>query len=1458
MGLFNTSQASHVAGGDIQYSCIGQDSFLITANFFRDCSGITAPTTITATINSTCGQSLTATLQLVNPGGTEVSQLCDAEIGNSECNGGSLPGMQQYIYEAIVVLSPPCNTWTISYSVNARNPSVNVPNSQSLNFYVEATLNSVTAPCNNSPTFTAQPIPYVCAGQQVDYSYGVTELDGDSLHFFIDAGSSAQNTPLTYGPGFSATTPIPGINIDPQTGQLTFTVPTTTGNYIVVVCVEEYDPATGQLKGTVCRDIQFIVQTCTNLQPSLAGGGIQNFSGTGVQIDSNSVEVCVGNNFSFDIQFNDPDPNDTVDLTHNIAQVLPGATVTVTPGNPATLTVSWLATPVPGNFLIFNVEAQDDACPVAGISAANFDITIIPATYAGPDQTICLGSQSAPLSAVGGSMFTWNVISGDPINPSNFSCNPCANPVASPSVTTTYQVVSNLSGTCVNVDTVTVFVAPDYDITLPPDTLICSIQDIQLYANPDQSGQYTWQWSQGSSLNFDTVQAPIANPSENTTYVVTVTSSLGCVKSDTVTVSLSPPFPPNITMGPVDPNDTIVCIGDQVPLATNLGDLTPTSCGLATSACIGVTQQGTLGTGTATNTGTSFPAPYGNFYWGARHQMLFTAAELNAAGITGGKISSLAFDVATVGATQNFQQFEIKMGCTNISQLTSWQTGLSTVLPGATHTVTTGWNNHQFATPYDWDGVSNIIVEVCFNNSSYVSNGNSQTRYTTTTFPSVIYYRADNANVCSTAGFVTQSSNRPNVRFDYCTGADPLAFNYAWDVGNGLDGDTTVFPGGSGAGFYDYTVYVSDTFGGCIDTITTQIEVVTQFDAGFEFDDPLCINGGLDTASVIIAGGAFSGTGIIDTALGIFDPTVSGVGNTPITYTIFGNCGNDSTIGVEVIPLPDATITSSDEYCVAGGPYQFTANTAGGTWSGPGISSTGSYNPANLGLGTFMITYTLNQPCFNQDSILIQNILPYNPEIDQVNYFICASDTADTLTFTVPTGGNYGTGPFDVTWSGPGIVDPVNGVFNASLAGAGIHTITVTVAEPNGSCAGDDTYDITVYELPDASFSSTVRCDDVTSNQPIIPATPGIGTWTVTPIAPTTATFNPNQIVPAQLGAGTWELTYELTDNNGCFNSFTDTFRIAESPQPPVLEDLSFCAGDSLVLSVQSLDPDSVVWYDAATTQRPADSIGTGVPFNYGLAEDPALTGDVTVWVTQSNFGCESEPIEWVLPVRPSPNADFTVTYTDTLGVQQTVPAGTPATGYAPFSVQFATANPQPNEGYIWAFWLGCDGSIVNNSGCPCPPNIEFDTLDDGSLDPTTVYPVQSYTYGCEGFYPSALIVENEFGCRDTAQSPIEVLGSKMVPNVFTPNGDGNNDMFQVVRTGLVDYKLSIYNRWGRLVYEQSRSCVGGEPDCGWDGSVNGGEQATDGIYFWVLVGKTTAGADIKEKGNVTLIGSGN
>ena len=177
----------------------------------------------------------------------------------------------------------------------------------------------------------------------------------------------------------------------------------------------------------------------------------------------------------------------------------------------------------------------------------------------------------------------------------------------------------------------------------------------------------------------------------------------------------------------------------------------------------------TLGTGTIQNTPTSYPAPYGNWYNGARHQMLITAAEMNAAGVNGSiDFQSLAFDVVQVQGTPLID-FEIKMGNYSGSALTGWvTTGLSTVYYSPAYTETLGWNVHSFQTPFQWDGTSNIIVEVCFNNWPNGYTNNAIVQQTTYSSTRTIYYHSDSdGNLCANNGaFATVSNNRPNMQFN--------------------------------------------------------------------------------------------------------------------------------------------------------------------------------------------------------------------------------------------------------------------------------------------------------------------------------------------------------------------------------------------------------------------------------------------------------------------------------------------------------------------------------------------------------------------------------------------------------------------------------------------------------------------------------------------------------------------
>jgi len=182
----------------------------------------------------------------------------------------------------------------------------------------------------------------------------------------------------------------------------------------------------------------------------------------------------------------------------------------------------------------------------------------------------------------------------------------------------------------------------------------------------------------------------------------------------------------------------------------------------------------TIGNGTVVNTNTSYPAPYGNYYYGARHQFLILASELNAAGLSPGQIMSAAFNVATVQGTA-LQGFTIKIGHTSLNALTStFLTNLTTVYTVATYTETTGWNTHTFQTPFAWNGVDNLVIEACFNNTSYTNN--AIVYQTATSFASSNYYRSDASGICAYATGTT-INQRPNIQL-----ASPPS-NFPYDAG---------------------------------------------------------------------------------------------------------------------------------------------------------------------------------------------------------------------------------------------------------------------------------------------------------------------------------------------------------------------------------------------------------------------------------------------------------------------------------------------------------------------------------------------------------------------------------------------------------------------------------------------------------------------------------------------------
>lgn len=103
------------------------------------------------------------------------------------------------------------------------------------------------------------------------------------------------------------------------------------------------------------------------------------------------------------------------------------------------------------------------------------------------------------------------------------------------------------------------------------------------------------------------------------------------------------------------------------------------------------------------------------------------------------------------------------------------------------------------------------------------------------------------------------------------------------------------------------------------------------------------------------------------------------------------------------------------------------------------------------------------------------------------------------------------------------------------------------------------------------------------------------------------------------------------------------------------------------------------------------------------------------------------------------------------------------------------------------------------------------------------------HQFASEGLYPVLLTVTDDFLCTDSTMRLVNVAKKIMVPNVFTPNGDGINDLITLPVNGITTYSFKIFSRYGILIYrDDSRNPV-------WDGTNTSGVKMQPGVYYYSL-----------------------
>jgi uncharacterized membrane protein len=170
-----------------------------------------------------------------------------------------------------------------------------------------------------------------------------------------------------------------------------------------------------------------------------------------------------------------------------------------------------------------------------------------------------------------------------------------------------------------------------------------------------------------------------------------------------------------------------------------------------------------IGTGTAATSLTT-ASPINVYYQSLHGQSVYTAAELNAAGILGPiNITQLGFNITSL-PDRNMPNFQVRMGHTTAANVASWiSTGLTQVWSSASYLPTaTGWNMYTLSTPFLWNGTDNIVIDTAFGLiGSYTQTGAIQ--YTTVT-NGYRYNRSDSADQTAVFTGGSTSTNRPNLK----------------------------------------------------------------------------------------------------------------------------------------------------------------------------------------------------------------------------------------------------------------------------------------------------------------------------------------------------------------------------------------------------------------------------------------------------------------------------------------------------------------------------------------------------------------------------------------------------------------------------------------------------------------------------------------------------------------------
>jgi len=677
-----------------------------------------------------------------------------------------------------------------------------------------------------------------------------------------------------------------------------------------------------------------------------------------------------------------------------------------------------------------------------------------------------------------------------------------------------------------------------------------------------------------------------------------------------------------------------------------------------------------------------------------------------------------------------------------------------------------------------------------------------------------------------------------------------------------------------------YTVTYTFSNGSCTNTATTTLTIAPQPVLTITDPAPVCVPATINLTAAAITAGSTPGLSFayFTDAAGATALSNPDVVTASGTYYIQGTTatGCKTTIRpvtVTVNPQPVATIAyTGSPYCAAQTAAATVTHTGqgGGTYSStPGLSinpSTGEVNIVGSTPGTYTVTYSFtNGTCSNTATATLRiDPLPVLMITDPAA--VCAPGTVNITAPTITAG------------STPGLaynyyIDPAGLVTLSkpeSISTSG--TYYIQGVAPSGCVTGIEAVNVVINLQPTATidYSSSPFCVNAGGTGTVTQTGLGGGVYTSSPaglsINATTGAIDISNSTP-----GTYTVIYSF--NNGlCSNTTNASISILPMPVLVVNDPAPVCLPGTVDITTSAVTAGSIsglsfqYYTDAACTTPLSNTSAISVSGTYYIRGISATGGCVTdakpvvvtinsqpvITVSGASLVCKGEAVTLT-----ASSPGNTITWQNMSGGNSVIVYPQATTTYTAVATNaagcVATASVQVQV-------RDFDVTLTANAN-PIMPGTTL-TLTTGANSaysvigwkPASVFQAQtalSQSFIIKDSSQTFTVIGRSIdGCLDTTSLTVALEPSDKdfyIPNAFTPNNDGKNDVFKVYGSSIKSVELRVFNQWGELVYETK------DKDKGWDGIFKGKQQPV-GVYPFGVKVTFIDNTVITKKGTVNLI----